>query len=142
MARVVINGLAGLQKKLGSLNEKLRIEIVNQVLDSGTQIQLDAVSKAPASFAQRIDSVKQNGGLAAEIGVQGESRIPIYVEFGTGESAASYVPTLPQEIQDYAIMFKEQIPGRTMKRPYLIPAFLRESPIFVKELEKILKKNV
>jgi hypothetical protein len=65
----------------------------------------------------------------------------VYVEFGTGSSAAAYIPTLPKEIQEYAKQFYINGQGTMIKQPYLIPAFLRESPIFIKELEKILKNN-
>lgn len=142
MARVVVNGLAGLQKKLGSLSKEIEQEVKLQVLDSATTIQLQAIGAAPAGLKGRIDSTPQNNGFAAEVGVQSSTNIPVYVEFGTGESAAAYVPTLPKEIQEYARQFYVNGQGRMIKQPYLIPAFLRESPIFVKEVEKILKKNV
>jgi hypothetical protein len=142
MARVIISGLSGLKKKLNQLSVNVQKEVIYQVQDSGTAIQMGATAAAPAGLVGRIDNVAKNNGFAAEIGVQSETRIPVYVEFGTGESAAAYVPTLPKEIQDYARQFYENGQGRMMKRPYLIPAFLRESPIFIKELEKILKKNV
>lgn len=142
MARVVINGLAGLQKKLGSLSKEVEQEVKMQVLDSATTIQLQAIGAAPAGLKGRIDSTPKDNGFAAEVGVQSSTNIPVYVEFGTGQSAAEYVPTLPKEIQEYARQFYVNGQGRMIKQPYLIPAFLRESPIFVKEVEKILKKNV
>lgn len=157
MARVIISGMAGLQKKLGSLSTKMIDEIKYQVLDSSTQITKDALIAAPTdllmisgsgeskdklNIKNRLVNEPKNNGFAAEIGVQGESKIPVYVEFGTGTDAASYVPTLPQEIQDYARKFYKNGKGRIKKQPYLIPAFLRESPIFIKELKNILKKNV
>jgi hypothetical protein len=133
--------MSGLKKKLSSMSAKVQKEVRYQVQDSGTAIQMAATAAAPAGLVGRIDNVPKNNGFAAEIGVQSETNIPVYVEFGTGASAASYVPTLPQEIQDYARQFYENGQGRMMKQPYLIPAFLRESPIFIKELEKILKNN-
>lgn len=141
MARVIISGLSGLQKKLGSLSKKVQDEVKLQVLDSATQIQMDAINAAPAGLKGRIDSTPQNNGFASEIGVQSSTNIPVYVEFGTGTSAAEYVPTLPKEIQEYARQFYVNGKGRIIKQPYLIPAFLRESPLFITELEKILKKN-
>jgi len=142
MAKVVVNGLSGLQKKLGSLSKEIEQEVKLQVLDSATTIQLQAIGAAPAGLKGRIDSTPQNNGFASEIGVQSSTNIPVYVEFGTGTSAAEYVPTLPKEIQEYARQFYVNGKGRIKKQPYLIPAFLRESPLFIKELEKILKKNV
>ena len=142
MARVIISGLSGIQKKLSSLSKVVQDEVKLQVLDSATQIQMDAINAAPAGLKGRIDSTPKNNGFASEIGVQSSTNIPVYVEFGTGESAAGYVPTLPTEIQEYARQFYVNGKGRIIKQPYLIPAFLRESPVFIKELEKILKRNV
>ena len=141
MARVIISGMSGLKKKLSSMSANVQKEVKLQVLDSSTMIQMNAISAAPAGLKGRIDSTVRNNGFAAEVGVQSSTNIPVYVEFGTGASAASYVPTLPQEIQEYARQFYVNGKGTMMKQPYLIPAFLRESPIFIKELEKILKKN-
>ena len=142
MARVIISGLSGLQKKLGSLSKVVQDEIKLQVLDSATTIQMNAINAAPAGLKGKIDSTPQNNGFASEIGVQSSTNIPVYVEFGTGQSAAAYVPTLPKEIQEYARQFYVNGQGTMMKQPYLIPAFLRESPIFIKELENILKNSV
>lgn len=141
MARVIISGMSGLKKRLNTLSVKVQQQIVHQVQDSGTAIQEQATAAAPAGLVGRIDNVAKNNGFAAEIGVQSLTNIPVYVEFGTGASAASYVPTLPKEIQEYAKQFYINGQGTMIKQPYLIPAYLRESPIFIKELEKILKKN-
>ncbi len=155
MARVIISGLSQVKNKLKSYRDKVSQEIINQVQDSGTQIESDAIAKAPRQllikgqksqpetldFHQRIDNTVSNGGFSAEIGVQSENNLAIYVEFGTGEDAASYVPTLPKDIQDYARLFYVNGKGRILHQPFLIPAFRKESPIFISELKKILKNN-
>ena len=155
MARVIISGLPQLKKKLADYSKKVQQDVKNQVQDSGTQIESDAIAKAPRQlliqgqksqpetldFHQRIDNTEVNGGFGAEIGVQSENNLAIYVEFGTGEDAASYVPTLPKEIQDYARLFYVNGKGRILHQPFLIPAFRKESPIFISELKKILKNN-
>ena len=141
MARVIISGMSGLKKKLSTMSVKVQEAVKLQVLDSATEIQMNAINAAPAGLKGRIDSVPLNNGFSSEIGVQSSTNIPVYVEFGTGASAASYVPTLPKEIQEYAKQFYINGQGTMMKQPYLIPAYLRESPVFIKELEKILKKN-
>lgn len=142
MARVIITGMSGLKKKLSSMSINVQKEVKLQVLDSATTIQMNAINAAPAGLKGRIDSVPKDNGFASEVGVQSSTNIPVYVEFGTGSSAAAYVPTLPREIQEYAKQFYINGQGTMIKQPYLIPAFLRESPIFIKELEKILKNNV
>lgn len=142
MARVIIGGMDGLKKRLNKMSVVTQDAIKLQVLDSATAIQMNAISAAPAGLKGRIDSTPLNSGYASEIGVQSSTNIPVYVEFGTGASAAAYVPTLPKEIQEYARQFYVNGKGRIKAQPYLIPAFLRESPIFIKELELILKNSV
>lgn len=137
-----IQGLDELKKKLRNLSTGMLQEIKEAVLDSATQIELDAVQAAPIGIKQLIDKKVSNNGYAAEIGVVGSNLIPIYVEFGTGQSAASYVPTLPKEIQEVARTYYINGKGRIIKQPYLIPAYLKESPQFVENLKKILEKNV
>jgi hypothetical protein len=155
-ATVKVEGLKELKKRLDRISDDMVIKIKNQVQDSGEQIMLDAVRNAPNELlimgqkstpdridvAQRITNVPKNNGFASEVGIQGNNNIPIYVEFGTGTDAQSYVPTLPKEIQAAARRFYVNGKGRIKKQPYLIPAFLKESPIFISELKKILKSNV
>lgn len=156
MSEIVI-GLLALKKKLSKMSAKIQNEVKMQVLDSATQIELDAIRNAPTElflingktvnkdgvdFGQKIDKTIIKNGFAADVAVQGKSNIPIYIEFGTGTDAAQYVPTLPKDIQAYARTFYKNGKGRIKKQPYLIPAYLKESPIFIKELKKILKENV
>lgn len=58
-----------------------------------------------------------------------------YLEFGTGQFAAAYVPTLPKELQEYAMTFFVNGKGHLPARPHLVPAFERA----IKELKEHLK---
>lgn len=51
------------------------------------------------------------------------SVLAVYLEFGTGSSAASYVPQLPPEMQLIALSYYINGKGSLQKRPFLIPAF-------------------
>jgi multidrug efflux pump subunit AcrA (membrane-fusion protein) len=154
-ATIKIDGLASLQKRLDRMGTDMIQDIKNQVQDSTGQIYYEAVRDAPnqllmingksqgaVDVGARIDNQAVNNGFGGEVTVQGSNEIPIFIEFGTGTDAASYVPTLPQEVQEAARKFYKNGQGTIAKQPYLIPAFLKESPIFVAELKKILKKNV
>jgi hypothetical protein len=142
MATVKINGLEGLQQKMSNLSSELSREIKLLVLDSATQIELDAVGAAPIGIKQLIDKQAVNNGLGAEVGVTGSNLIPIYVEFGTGTDAASYVPTLPKDVQAVARSYYINGKGTIKKQPYLFPAFFRESPKFIEELKKLLNAKI
>lgn len=137
-----IQGLDKLKAKLNDLPKEVQDEIKLAVLDSATQIELDAIRAAPIGIKQLIDKSSYNNGFGAEVGVTGSNLIPIYIEFGTGSSAAQYVPTLPSEIQEIAKQYYINGEGTLKKQPYLIPAFLKESPKFIEELKKILKDSV
>ena len=142
MATVKINGLDALQKQLSTLSQELTHEIKLLVLDSATQIELDAVNAAPIGIKQLIDKNPTQNGLGAEVGVTGSNLIPIYVEFGTGTSAAQYVPTLPQEVQAVARTYYINGKGTIKKQPYLFPAFFKESPKFIEALKQLLNKKI
>lgn len=58
-----------------------------------------------------------------------------YLEFGTGQFAASYVSTLPTDLQEYAMTFFVNGKGHLPARPHIIPGFNRA----VKELKENLK---
>lgn len=47
-----------------------------------------------------------------------------YIEFGTGNYAATYVPGLPEEWQAYAKTFFINGKGRTPATPFLYPAWI------------------
>lgn len=141
MAEIVI-GISALKRKLSDMSKNIQEGVVEQVLDSATEIEKNAIRRAPLGISNKIDKQLLNNGFAAEVGVQANNPIPIYIEFGTGTSAAQYVPTLPKEIQAYAKTFYVNGKGKIKKQPYLIPSFLEESPIFIKELKKLLKENV
>ena len=155
-ATIKIDGLKALQKKLNNLSDVMVKEIKYQVEETATKIENQALANAPKflklinqkstpekiSVGQFIDKVPFKNGFAFEVGIQSNSEIPIYVEFGTGSDAAQYVPTLPKEVQAAARKFFKNGKGTIARQPYLIPAFLSQSPIFIAELKKILKKNV
>ena len=133
---------SALRRRLSRMSSNIQRLVKLQVLDSATQIELEAIQNAPTGIGSLIDKQIKNNGLTADIGVQTQNNIPIYLEFGTGTSAAQYVPTLPRDIQEYARTFYVNGQGTINKQPYLIPAYLKERRIFVKELRKIVRNNV
>jgi len=66
--------------------------------------------------------------------------IAAYVEFGTGQSAATYLATVPQYWRAQARLFYVNGKGQILARPFLYPAFAKYSLQFKKELKEVFKQ--
>jgi len=65
--------------------------------------------------------------------------IAVYVEMGTGQSAASYLATVPTYWRAIAAKYVVNRQGTILNAPYLLPAFLKHSIEFKKELKEVFK---
>lgn len=158
MAVVVI----GLDKALADLNkqEDIVIEAVKDILSSvATDIEIQAGNAAPSSYQigdyvvdlkfirQKIDKKPFENGLLFKVGLdvpsQGE-QWEAWMEFGTGLSAqqilggAQYTP----EIKAQAENFKRNGKGRIIGKPYLYPAFFKNTANLVTEIEAEIIKDL
>lgn len=138
-ASLVIKGMDELQKKLKEFSPKVEKRFKEQVLDSTTQIEMDAIRLAPAMVKTRINKLITDNGLQGRVVVEG-NEIFIYMEFGTGRDAASYLATQEPEIREAAMKFYVNGQGTLVHTPYLIPAYLKERPNFIEELKRILNE--
>lgn len=64
--------------------------------------------------------------------------IAAYVEFGTGQSASSYLATVPEEWRAVAQRYYVNGKGSIINQPYLLPAFMKYKEEFVKDLKKAI----
>lgn len=65
--------------------------------------------------------------------------VSIYVEMGTGQSAASYLATVPTYWRAVAAKYIVNRQGTIINQPYLLPAFLKNSLLYKKELKDVFK---
>lgn len=65
-----------------------------------------------------------------------------YIEFGTGKYAATYVKTIDPEWTKLAFQYYVNGKGRIPEKPFLYPSYKRIFPILVKDIEKIVNKDV
>lgn len=65
-----------------------------------------------------------------------------YIEFGTGKYAATYVKTIDPEWTKLALEFYVNGNGRIPAQPFLYPSYKRILPILIKDIEKIVTKDV
>lgn len=61
-----------------------------------------------------------------------------FVEFGTGPYAASYVATLPADIQAYALTFYINGQGRMPAHPFMFPNVIRQVPILTERIVQVI----
>lgn len=130
-------------RTLGSidkLQKKILKEIDDELDDNAEAIRDNAIADVPRS--------EFGAGLAGSISVKNEkflSRTVVaeksyapYVEFGTGEYAASYVPTLPADVQAYARSFFVNGKGRMPAAPFMFPNVLRQIPILTERIVQVV----
>ena len=147
----------GLDAALRDLNKQqdVVIEAVKDILSStATDIEIEAIRNAPASWEgqplnikQRIDKVAENNGLAWRVGVQSGDpvfEIEAWLEFGTGLSAREILsnPQYTQEVRDIARSFYRNGRGRIIGQPYLMPAFFRNTANLVQDIENEINKDL
>jgi len=112
--------------------------INNEFKAFGLLTVADAKRLCPTGDSGRLKNsiISSTSDLKVSINVNAD--YAVYVEFGIKEYAARYVPTLPLEIQEYAIQFKTSPPGAKggfMAQPFLFPAFEKNKIELIKNLK-------
>jgi hypothetical protein len=151
---VIVRGLDAALRDLDK-QEDIVIDAVKDILSStATDIEIEAIRNAPSTWnglslniKQRIDKVVENDGLNWRVGVQAGDpvfEIEAWLEFGTGLSAREILanPQYTQEVRDIARTFYRNGQGRIIGRPYLMPAFFRNTANLVKEIENEINKDL
>lgn len=153
--------VTGLQQTLNAIRtlEKTVQEDVKDVIEDFTlRILRQAIRNAPSAGenvattygTQKIDSniasylgseIVNNGFTGRVFLESGANELAIYLEFGTGVSAASYVPTLSAEWQAIAQRYYVNGRGTLIKHPFLLPAFFDNQFKFVYEMQRVLKSH-
>lgn len=149
--KVTIKGLdetiANIRKK-----EDLIIDAVKDTLSiTATAIEIEASRNAPKSYqigdasinlsfiAQKINKKVFDNGLFWNVGLDvpgtGE-QWEAWMEFGTGLSASQILsnPQYSQEVRTIARTFYRNGQGRIIGRPYLMPAFYRNTDNLVTDM--------
>lgn len=115
------------------------------VVDTVTTIEIEATRKAPVGedgdIFINIDKRFTNNDMTGEVGVMGENNLAAYFEFGTGLSAREILAPYPEWIREIAWKFYINGLGTLKGKPYLYPSVLKNSEIFKKKLNKIVKKE-
>lgn len=151
--------------KLNKLSKDFQQEVKEITEYNLGEIELQAIRDAPSGG----DQIKtQTGSESLEKIARGRSFTPIsqaigysidpsgykgsvyversigevaaWVEFGTGQSAATYLATVPKEWKSLAQLYYINGKGTIIAQPYLLPAFLKYKIEYVKELKAALNR--
>lgn len=128
--------MEALKAKLRNVNQKATRKTQFAVVSSTQQIVLKAQTIVPVKLGKLKQSIKaeyKNNGLQGEVSAT-EKYAP-YIEFGTGQFVK-----VPKGFEKMAMSFYVNGKGRMKPRPFLIPSWASEVPIFKKKLEKIIKE--
>jgi len=91
-------------------------------------------------ISQEIGFSISADGLSGTVYVNdGAGLIAAWVEFGTGQSAKSYLMTVPKEWKDIASKYIINKKGTIIQQPYLLPAWYKQRIQFIKDLEQLVK---
>jgi hypothetical protein len=122
--------LNNLLKAIEGLKKKVE-NVPVMVEESCADIASKANSRAPigVSVYANGNTVTASGPLAA------------YIEFGTGDAAAVYTQTLPEEWDNYAYSFFKTGKGKLLDSPYLFPAYESERLILIKKIKESFERR-
>jgi len=151
---VIVKGLNAALRDLDK-QEDIVIDAVKTILsNTATDIEREAIAAAPSvwegqtlNIKQRIFKDIENQGLTFLVGVKvGDPvfEIEAWLEFGTGLSAREILsnPQYTQEVRDIARRFYRNGQGRIIARPYLMPAFFRNTANLVTDIENEINKDL
>lgn len=125
--------------QLTALAEKSPGAMRNAELVVANEIAVTAIGLAPEELGQLVNSIEVLQGENA-VGVAVNAPHAAFVEFGTGEYAADYVSTLPDEWKEEARKFFVNGLGRQQAHPYFYPAVQRHQDDIIPELDKQFSK--
>ena len=141
MGKVINTTSDNLKKYKADQIRKMRYLVVDTV----TTIEIEATRKAPVGedgdIFINIDKRFTNNDMTGEVGVMGENNLAAYFEFGTGLSAREILAPYPEWIREIAWKFYINGLGTLKGKPYLYPSFLKNTEIFNKKLDEIVKEK-
>lgn len=155
---MAVKGLQKLINDFKNLEQDVQKEVKQLIGLYTNLIETEAIKNAPGvnnqvatqngtqtlsvNIPQFIFSKIINEGYTGIVGLESNaSLLAIYIEFGTGASAAGYVPTLPKEFQDIAQNFFINGRGTLIKKPFLLPAYFKYQDEILNEFKDFLDKK-
>lgn len=107
----------------------------------GSENQQDiARGRSWVPISQAIGYKLTNNGFTGTVFVERSAgELAAYVEFGTGQSAATYLSTVDPQWKAVAQRYFINGRGTIVNQPYMLPAFMKHKEQFVKDLKDAIK---
>jgi hypothetical protein len=149
--KVTIKGLDQARRDLFKKRQLIVDAVKDTLANTATNIEIEATTNSPKSYqignasinlsfiGQKINKKGFNDGLYWSVGLDvpatGE-QWEAWMEFGTGLSASQILsnPQYSQEVRTIARTYFRNGQGRIIGRPYLMPAFYRNSDNLVTDM--------
>lgn len=166
-----VTGASDLQARFSRLSANIQAEVKEIVEVNTGDLELEAIRNAPGtgdeirtkygyqnetdirnSKKNRLKGwVPINDAIGYEItnnkltGVvfveKSAGDLAAWVEFSTGQSAKTYLATVPAKWREEARKYFITGRGTIIGKPYMLPAFFKYSVIFKKELKDLFKRT-
>lgn len=154
---VTVKGLDNALADFGKKGEAIVEAVKDTLAKSATDIEIEATRNAPSSYQigdasinlsfikQKINKKASNDGLYWQIGLDVPStgeQWEAWMEFGTGLSAREILsnPQYTQEVRTLARTYFRNGKGRIIGKPYLMPAFFRNTDNLVTDMVDEINK--
>lgn len=159
-----VTGNINLQQAFSRLSSEVQTKVKEIVEVNTGDMEMEAIRNAPGAgdmiatqhgsenerdivgdrnwtpISQAIGYTITQNGLKGSVFVEKSAGdIAAWVEFSTGQTARTYLATVPKKWRDLARKFYINGRGTIIGKPYLLPAFMKYSVIFQKELKDLLK---
>lgn len=106
------------------------------------QDQISSKRRGQTTISQGIGYEITPDGLTGRVFVEKSvGDIAAYVEFGTGQSASTYLAGVEPEWREQAKRFYVNGKGTIINQPYLYPAYLKYRAKFVQDLKQLVAKT-
>lgn len=111
--------------------------------ESGTETQADIRGDRPwVAISQAIGYKINSGGYSGEVFIEKSAgEISVWTEMGTGQSARSYLQSVPSPWRALAQLFYINGQGSIVAQPYFLPNILRQEIAYKKEMKELLKRQ-
>jgi len=113
-------------------------EIDAEIAAHGELMATSAKNLAPVDSGRMRASISLKKEQFLSYNLVAQTNYAAYLEFGTGQYAASYVPSLDEEWQALAKQFYKNGQGRIPARPFMVPSIEAYTPPLVKRIKDIL----
>lgn len=132
-----IRGTSQVLNRLKRVSSQATLQVKSSIQRNTDQIFAEALSAVPV----RDNHLRSSGNANTQnpyLGIVAFGGTPApyapYVEFGTGSGVV-----IPQGFNAFAMQFYVNGKGTMKAQPYLIPAFIKYSKIFLKDMRQIAK---